>query len=285
MRFVLVLLLAPLVFSQAPKRLEFEVASVRPAAPNQGQGAQTPAAATINPQQIRLNYLTMQDFITRAYGVRAYQVIGPDWLKSERYDISATIPQGATTAQVPAMMQSLLEDRFGIKVHKSKKEFSVYMLTRGKKPFTLTEVQPRDETNVVGVAAPPRSGQGLSLNVARGGLFSLTETSLEGKGVSMDVLANALTPFIGMPTMNSTDIKGFYDFRFDITAEDSSSMMARAAGARGVAIPLELQSELDSMKNESFLDALDKAGLKLEKSKAQLDVVNIDELKKLPTEN
>lgn len=125
------LFLAPLVFSQTPKRLEFEVASVRPSAPNQGKGAQTPAAAQQDPSRIRLTYLNMQDFIVRAYGVKGYQVIGPDWLTTERFDISATLPAGATAADVPAMLQSLLEDRFGLKVHKSQKEFAVYMLNDG----------------------------------------------------------------------------------------------------------------------------------------------------------
>src|SRR5215469_10502817 len=135
------------VFSQTPKRLQFEVASARPAATLVGVGAQTPANAQVNPRQVRLTYLTMRDFITRAYRVRAYQVIGPEWIMSERYDINATLPEGATTAQVPEMLQSLLEDRFGLKVHQSQKEFTVYTLSRNKRPFTLTEVQPRDSDN------------------------------------------------------------------------------------------------------------------------------------------
>jgi uncharacterized protein (TIGR03435 family) len=284
MRFTLALLLAPLVFSQTSKRMEFEVASVRPAVPDQGNGAQTPAAARLNPSQIRLTYLTLQDFIVRAYAVKAYQVIGPDWLKTERYDIAATLPAGATTAQVPDMLQSLLEDRFGLKVHKSQKEFAVYVLVRSKRPFTLTEVQPRDtESNVTGVA--PRAGQGVSLNLARGGLFTFADNKLDGKGMSMEMLANTLTPFIGLPTVNATDINGFYDIHLDLAPEDYGSMMMRAAASRGVSYPPDVLSELAGMTNVSFLDALDRVGLKLEKGKRPLDVINVDEAKKTPTEN
>jgi len=279
-----VLLLAPLVFSQTPKRLEFEVASVRAATPNQGNGAQTPAAARLDPSQIRLNYLTMQDFIVRAYGVKAYQVIGPDWLKAERFDISATLPEGATVAQVPAMLQSLLEDRFGLKVHRSQKEFAVYMLTRSKRPFTLTKVEPRSpDSNVTGVV--PRPGNGVALGLARGGLFTLYDNKMDGKGMTMEMLANTLTPFIGLPTVNGTDIEGFYDFHFDLEPEDYGSMMMRAAAARGVSYPPQLLAQLESMSNPSFLSSLDKVGLKLERSKAPLEVINIDEVKKTPSEN
>ena len=284
MRLPIVLLLAPLVFSQTSKRLEFEVASVRAATPNQGNGAQTPAAARLDPSQIRLNYLTMQDFIVRAYGVKAYQVIGPDWLKAERFDISATLPEGATVAQVPAMLQSLLEDRFGLKVHRSQKEFAVYMLTRNKRPFTLTKVEPRSpDSNVTGVV--PRPGNGVALGLARGGLFTLYDNKMDGKGMTMEMLANTLTPFIGLPTVDGTDIEGFYDFHFDLVPEDYSSMMMRAAAARGVSYPPQLLAQMESMPNTSFLSSLDKVGLKLERSKAPLEVINIDEVKKTPSEN
>jgi hypothetical protein len=64
--------------------------------------------------------------------VKAYQVVGLDWTMTERYDIIAALPEGATTAQLPEMFLALLEDRFGFKAHKSQKEFSVYTLERGE---------------------------------------------------------------------------------------------------------------------------------------------------------
>ncbi len=285
MKLILSLLLAPVLFAQGPQRVEFEVASVRPAAPIAGVGAQTPAAAQLNPSQIRLTYLTMKDFITRAYGVKAYQVAGPDWLITERYDINATIPAGATLAQVPQMMQALLEDRFGLKMHRSQKEFAVYVLERSKRPFTLTEVQAvTPETAGMGVA-PTRTGQGVALNLEGGGFFSFADSKAEGKRMSMDMLANTLTPFLGLPAINGSDIKGLYDFSFSLAPEDFSSMMMRAAVNRGVQVPPQLLAQLESMQPSSFFNALDKVGLKLEKSKAPLEVINIDELKKTPTEN
>jgi uncharacterized protein (TIGR03435 family) len=288
MRLPLALLLAPLVFSQTPKRLQFEVASVRPVATLVGAGAQTPNNAQINPRQVRLTYLTMRDLITRAYRVRAYQVIGPEWIASERYDISATLPEGATTAQVPEMLQSLLEDRFGLKAHKGQKEFTVYTLNRNKRPFTLTEVQPRDSDNQVtttGVNQARSSPGGLALNLARGGLLVFADNKFEGKGMSMDMLANNMYVLTGLPAVNNTDVQGFYDIRIDVTPDDFNLMMGKAAVTRGVQYPVEVLAEINSSTPQSFLDGLDKVGLKVEKGKAPLDVINIDELKKTPTEN
>ncbi|MEO5923996.1 MAG: TIGR03435 family protein [Bryobacteraceae bacterium] len=284
MKLALFLFLSPLVFGQTSKRMSFEVASIRQAAPNQGNGAQTPAATQLDPSQVRLTYLNMQDFIVRAYGVKAYQIVGPDWLRTERYDISATLPQGATIADVPAMLQSLLEERFGLKVHKSQKEFEVFLLGPGKRPFTLKEVEPRSpDSNVTGVI--PRPTNGVALALARGAIFTFSDNKLEGKGMSMEMLANQLGAFLGSPALNRTDKQGFYDFTFDLTQEDYSIMMARAAAARGVAYPPELLAQLQSMSNASFLSALEKSGLELKKAKTPLEVINIDEIKKVPTEN
>lgn len=220
--------MASYVFGQAPPRLEFEVATVRPSGPVQTNGAQTPAAAQLDPSQVRLTYLTMRDFITRAYRVRAFQVEGPDWIVSERYDISAKIPAGATTAQVPEMLQALLEERFGLKARRTQKEFTVYTLERGKKPFAMKQVEQRAGSGAVGVA--PGSGNGLSLNTAGGGLFTFANNVMEGKGVSMDVLSNQLGNLMGLPTINRTGLDGFYDFRLDVSEEDFGIMMIRAAG-------------------------------------------------------
>jgi uncharacterized protein (TIGR03435 family) len=57
--------------------------------------------------------------------------------RTERFDVVATLPAGATPAQVPEMLQSLLAERFGLKIHKEKKGFPVYALVVGKSPLKL----------------------------------------------------------------------------------------------------------------------------------------------------
>jgi uncharacterized protein (TIGR03435 family) len=281
MKRALALLLTPMLFAQAPQRLQFEVASVRPALPNQGKGAQTPAAAQTYPGQLRLSYLTLKDIIQRAYGLEPHQVIAPDWMSVERYDIMATLPEGATTAQVPQMLQSLLIDRFSLKSHSSQKEFSVFLLERGDRPFTLTEVQPTDEPE--GIQVLPIQTGGMALKLGRGASFTLTEGKFDGKGMSMDMLASMSSLFLPLPAVNRTGLKGFYNFNLPLVQEDFSLMFSFAAARR--LARLDVMEQLSLRTPTSYFDALAKVGLKMAKGKALLDVMNIDDANKLPSEN
>src|SRR6185503_14824773 len=108
---------AALLFAQGkPKRPEFEVASVRPAATQ----APTQAAVGlhIDGAQVRINYLPLRDYVQIAYHVRSSQVTGPDWIATERYDVAAKIPEGGKPEQIRDMLQALLEDRFQMKVRR-----------------------------------------------------------------------------------------------------------------------------------------------------------------------
>jgi uncharacterized protein (TIGR03435 family) len=62
--------------------------------------------------------MSLKDFIGSAYGVKPQQIVGPDWLGQERFDLAATIPAGGSVAQVSAMLRALLADRFQMTVHR-----------------------------------------------------------------------------------------------------------------------------------------------------------------------
>jgi uncharacterized protein (TIGR03435 family) len=64
--------------------------------------------------------------------VKGYQISGPAWLASERYDIAAKVPAGATQEQVDVMWQNLLLERFGLRLHHESKEFKVEELVVAK---------------------------------------------------------------------------------------------------------------------------------------------------------
>ena len=65
----------------------------------------------------RLPFVSLKNLIERAYSIKSYQVFGPDWLESERFDVTAKLPEGATQADVPKMLQALLAERFKLTVH------------------------------------------------------------------------------------------------------------------------------------------------------------------------
>ena len=57
-----------------------------------------------------------------AYRIKSYQVMGADWIATERFDVNAKLPEGAAVDQIPAMIQSLLSERFALKFHREPNE-------------------------------------------------------------------------------------------------------------------------------------------------------------------
>src|SRR5690349_19447632 len=139
-RIVIAILTTAAAFAQNPPALqsrpEFEVATIRPStqAPQDG----VTAGVRVDGAQARCVALTLKDYIGIAYRVKLYQISGPDWIGSDRFDISATMAPG-TAAQFTDMMQHLLEDRFQIKVHREKKDFPVYVLEVAKGGLRMQE--------------------------------------------------------------------------------------------------------------------------------------------------
>src|SRR5262249_35144140 len=117
---------AAALFGQNPARLSFEVASIRPSSGVPPQGVA--AGARIDGAQFRTTFLTLKDYIAMAYRVKLYQISGPDWIGTDRFDVAATLPDGSLPSQVSTMMQALLEERFQLKFHREKKDFPIYAL-------------------------------------------------------------------------------------------------------------------------------------------------------------
>ena len=92
--------------------------------------------------------------ILTAYGMKDYQLEGPDWLNSERFDIAAKFPEAISgekyTAELHAMMQRMLEDRFKLAVHRDLKTFSVYGVVVGKSGIKFTEVPDKGSHERIG---------------------------------------------------------------------------------------------------------------------------------------
>src|ERR1700722_17517463 len=90
----------------------FEVASLKPAAPpanGRGPGLTfvRGGPGSSGPGQIT-SVGSLMFLMTIAYDVRSYQVLGPGWLESERFDVVAKVPHGATKEQTKVMLQNLL---------------------------------------------------------------------------------------------------------------------------------------------------------------------------------
>src|SRR6478752_4818333 len=74
------------ILAQTPDRkLEFEVASVRPSSKSVGDTAPVALGLRLDGSQARIGALTLRDYIAMAYRIKSYQVMGADWVSTDRF--------------------------------------------------------------------------------------------------------------------------------------------------------------------------------------------------------
>jgi uncharacterized protein (TIGR03435 family) len=291
--------------AQTAPKLAFEVASIKPSPPPdvvKMQAGKFNVGMKVDKARVNIGFLSISDLISIAFKVKSYQISGPDWMGAQRFDIQATLPEGATEEQVPEMLQSLLADRFGLKFHHSSKEASVYALVVAKGGPKLKDAEPDDPPPADG--KPPEPGMKMSGNIEGKGVVvsaggQKTKVQMGPNGamhmelsrVSMAQFAEMISRFLDHPAVDMTELKGNYQVAVDLTMQDMMNV-ARSAGVavpRGsaggdatVAGPAEAASEPSS---GSIFQSVQLMGLKLESRKAPIDQIVIDHLEKNPTEN
>ena len=269
----------------APVRAEFEVASVKPSGPP--VAGRVNAGVKVDGAQVHASFLALTDYIQSAYKLKNYQVSGPSWLGSERFEIDAKLPSGATREQVPEMLQSLLAERFELKTHRETKDFPVYALVIAKGGLKM-EAIPIDEEELkkgnLDVAASGGPG-GTTVNMGHGSTFSIGNNTIGGVKLTMTGMADLLSRFTERPVVDMTELKGGFTFTLTFTPEEFRAMMIRAAIASGYALPPEALRMLDGVSDDSLFASLQTLGLKLENRKAPLEVLVVDHILKSPTGN
>ena len=271
----------------APAHLEFEVASIRPAAPAE---AKVDIGMHIDGAQVRFNYLSLRDCMRIAWQMKDYQFVGPDWIAQDRFNITAKLPAGASQDQVREMLKNLLLDRFKMTVHADKKEFPVYALTLARGGLKLKETAADAATD----AAPTRSldikasgsAAGVFVDLGNGSFFTFADNHLISHKVPMPRLADLLGSYLDKPVVDMTGLSETtnYDMSLEITPEDYRTMLIRSGLKNGASIPAEY-ARLADLPTDSLFSALDAAGLKLDSRKAPQAVIVIDKADKTPTEN
>src|SRR5215469_12576845 len=150
--------------------------------------------------QVAHGTLTTHGFALRAGLMLAYQMMpaqiqGPDWLNDVRLDITAKAAGPASEQQVYLMLQKLLADRMGVKIHKEKKDMAVYVMTiaQGGPKFKETD------------------GDGLMAATQEKGAMSI-------KGISLfELSAEFSAKLLDRPLIDQTGLKGRYDVRMDMS--------------------------------------------------------------------
>src|ERR1041385_5070345 len=171
---------------QSASHPEFEVASVKPSKP--AIDGRLMIRLGGDPGRIDYTNMSLKMLITRAYGVKDYQVTGPAWLDTERFDVTATHPPNTPREQVQAMLQTLLEDRFKMTVHKEKKVLPAYALTVAKGGHKI-----QTEPGEPGPDGRPRMG----------GMMRMGMGHVEANKVPASQLADMLTNILARPVVDS----------------------------------------------------------------------------------
>jgi uncharacterized protein (TIGR03435 family) len=264
----------------------FEVASVKPAAP-QASGIMRPSGGpgTSDPERFTYTNVTLKALLLRAYDVKNYQITGPAWLDSERFDILAKVPAGATKEQLNIMLQHLLADRFNLTFHHEAKEMAVYELTVGKsgsklKEADLNAVAPTGEPGApLRIGAPDKDGfpqipAGLAVMLGRitDGISRWTDRLM-----ILSDLTSLLESELDRPVVDKTGLTGKYDFSLAFSRD---GLRPRGPAAAPDATPA------DPSGGPSLLNAVqEQLGLKLESKKDPIDILVLDHIDKVPTGN
>jgi uncharacterized protein (TIGR03435 family) len=252
----------------AQTRPAFEVATIKPSAPmDQAKmlaamqaGGKMPVGASIDSHRAEYLYLDLKTLLTYAYGVKPYQITGPDWMSTERFDIVAKMPEGSKKDDAPKMLQTLLEERFKLTTHRTSAEHPVLALVVGKggpklkasaeKPVAIDENAPLKpgELKMDGPEGPVRA----TVDVRTGS--SVIDMGLKGKMsyrlnpatqsfhidfsmTTMSGFADMITQLFaqlggtgGRQVVDMTGIEGNYDASIELSLAELIAM-ARAAGA------------------------------------------------------
>ena len=159
----------------------------------------------------------------------------PAWINSARYTIVAEAEGGQSEAMMRGpMMQSLLEDRFNLRIHHEAKEISVYSLIVAK---AGPKLQPSHEGSCIPLdpdhlRSKANSG---SVSVPLCGFVreSTSGDGLDMKGVAMEDLCRQLTAWLGQEVIDKTGIAGTFDIHLELTFADLAPGNAAASGNAG----------------------------------------------------
>jgi uncharacterized protein (TIGR03435 family) len=221
----------------------FETASIRPNPRVERQDAQ------VSPGTLVMRNQPLFFLVQWAWDVTPAQIDAPPWFSDACFDIVAKASGPADETQMRLMLQTLLSDRFGLRLHKEARVMPIYAIT-------LAKGGPKFQES------------------ATEGSFILERNNpviLNAHHARMSDLAQGISAEVKRPVVDDTGLTGRYEIHMDLSA-----YLNRTGGAG------DGQLDLMSILFTGFQDLL---GLKLESRKQSVDVLVIDHAEKTPTEN
>lgn len=235
----------------------FEVASITPCKP----GTAEPPGEHMGMVQFtypggrfRANATTLKFLLEWAYGIQPSQHSnGPSWMETDRYDIVAKAENSnVTDNEMKLMMQTLLQDRFHLKLQHERKELPAYIISLGEKAPKLF---------------PPKEGETHSIRVApqMGPDQKIASYHVAATRYSLTQLTDVFARQLGQVIVNQTGLTGDFDFTLDLTPDDSRPS------------PLDPSLLITAMREQ--------LGLTLKSQKTLVDYLVIESAEKVAAEN
>jgi uncharacterized protein (TIGR03435 family) len=240
----------------ADAKLEFEVATIKPSNPaTPGQSLLVGRGGT---NLFTTTNTTLRDLIVFSYGIHVQQLVGaPGWVESDRYDITGKPEDDGVpdVTQLRTMVQKLLEERFGLKFHRDKRELSAYTIT-------VLKEGPKMAKNDTGGNLPGFGGRG------PGAIGVRNSTMTEFAGFLQ-------AQILDRPVVDQTGLKD----KFDFTLEWRPDPTRLPQGPNAPQLPPEIEARPDM-----FRAIQEQLGLKLEATRVPVEAFVIDSVQK-PSEN
>jgi len=262
-------------FTQQSNRPTFEVAAIKPCEGNAGgrSGVVLPSPGRLNLDCPTVAQLIQQAYVFFAngrFGGPSVQVSGgPAWINSARYVINAKA-EGNPRLEIMngPMLQTLLEDRFRLAIHRETREVPVYALEIAKSGMKLRPVAegtcvPLD----MGKALTPREpGQPHQDFCGTGGVNRRgAKVTVQEHGMTLDEFSDRLRLVSDRPIVNKTAAAGMFDFHLEFVSDQT---------ATGIAPP-------DEPSGPSMFTAIqEQLGLKLEPTRGPGEFLVIDHVEK-----
>ncbi|HTW67615.1 MAG TPA: TIGR03435 family protein [Bryobacteraceae bacterium] len=239
---------APRTAAAIPISKTFAVASVKPSPPEGNLSAQ------IRPDGINFRGQPLSTYIDMAYSLRGYQLRGPSWVNTRRYDIAAKAAGPVSNQEIGAMLQALLAERFRLTTHQEVQVLQGYCLVVDKKGLKIHPARP--EQGVIHRPSAMKRGH------------------MTGNDAPVQELVRDLERALGCPIEDTTHIDGVFDFDLRYAPEPTVSSHDSPDTARAVA-----------PSNFLFDVLVEQLGLRLEKKKISVNITVVDHADKVPTEN
>lgn len=284
-----------------PTRPPFEVASVKLVEQGRSRlGSLRGGPGTNSPGQLS-GTASLKTLLMRAYELKNYQISGPSWMDSQRYEIVAKVPADASKGQVSLMLQSLIAERFHLVAHRESRELPIFALVVGKNCPKFKESPVADQSTVDDGTPTSRNAPKLTKgadgfpDIAPGATIPRTYEVVVGgsdgilcklwaRRETMQSLADLLSSQLIRPVVDMTELREPYDFTLSWTVEPGGSGVPRLDPPPDM---IEIQSTpVMSDPGLSIFTAVQaQLGLKLEQRRGPLEMLFVDQIERTPTGN